>query len=65
LLSLNSPGPQARPTPRFGADYPFEDRSTATASLRQADLSEHERERIAHRDAEQLPGLRGGDTDGS
>jgi 2,3-dihydroxybenzoate decarboxylase len=38
----------------FGTDYPFEDMATATEFLRTAPISEADRARIAHRNAERL-----------
>ncbi|CAM5645438.1 amidohydrolase [Streptomyces avidinii] len=38
----------------FGTDYPFEDMATATAFLRSAPVSEADRAKIAHLNAEQL-----------
>jgi 2,3-dihydroxybenzoate decarboxylase len=41
----------------FGTDYPFEDMATATQFLRTAPISEADRAKIAHRNAERLLGL--------
>ncbi len=41
----------------FGTDYPFEDMATATAFLADAPLSEADRARISHLNAEKLLGL--------
>ncbi|GJF32417.1 amidohydrolase [Kitasatospora sp. NE20-6] len=41
----------------FGTDYPFEDMGTATAFLRDAPVSEADRAKIAHLNAERLLGL--------
>ncbi|GAA2037397.1 amidohydrolase family protein [Catenulispora yoronensis] len=41
----------------FGTDHPFEDMSTATEFLRTAPVSEADRAKIAHLNAEQLLGL--------
>jgi len=41
----------------FGTDYPFEDMATATAFLRSAPVSEADRAKIAHGNAERLLGL--------
>jgi 2,3-dihydroxybenzoate decarboxylase len=41
----------------FGTDYPFEDMATATEFLDNAPISEADRARIAHRNAEELLGL--------
>ncbi|MFD4599421.1 amidohydrolase family protein [Streptomyces sp. NPDC058464] len=41
----------------FGTDYPFEDIGTATEFLRSAPISEADRTKIAHRNAELLLGL--------
>lgn len=38
----------------FGTDYPFEDMATATEFLRTAPISEDDRAKIAHRNAERL-----------
>ena len=38
----------------FGTDYPFESMSTATNFLRSAPISESDRGKIAHLNAEQL-----------
>lgn len=41
----------------FGTDYPFEDMATATAFLRSAPVSEDDRAKIAHGNAERLLGV--------
>jgi 2,3-dihydroxybenzoate decarboxylase len=41
----------------FGTDYPFEDMATATQFLRTAPVSEADRSKIAHGNAERLLGL--------
>ncbi len=41
----------------FGTDHPFEDMATATAFLRDAPISEADRAKIAHLNAERLLGL--------
>ncbi|HEX4250000.1 MAG TPA: amidohydrolase family protein [Pseudonocardia sp.] len=41
----------------FATDYPFEDMATATEFLGNAPISEADRARIAHRNAEELLGI--------